>query len=445
MNTGSSELSSGDGGTQPTAVRFEVLVLLTLAGAIAYLTRNAVGVAESTIRQDLGLSIRQSGWFIGAFFWSYAILQVPGGALAHRRGSRFAMVVFAGGCSLAAVFIGLAPGIILLMLAQLLMGAAQAGLFPASCYAISHWTPLARRTLACGALAVGMQIGAIAASMSTGALMDVIHWRWVFVIFAVPGFVWSLVFYVRFRDHPSRDPKVNAAELAIIQAGKPDTESHVDAVQATPWKAILRSSAMWFLCGQQICRASGYMFFASWFPTFLQETRDVSVQDSGYLQALVFTGTLFGSLIGGLLTDWIWQRTGNLRVSRSGVGTTFLLGCATLILLAWFVESTFLAVLLLSGGALLAAMAGPCALAATIDIGGDHVPQVYGLMNMTGNLAAAACPVLIAELFEWTANWTIVLLVFSAIYLIGAICWAMVDSREQITAVDDVAFQSPPG
>jgi ACS family D-galactonate transporter-like MFS transporter len=418
---------------RPTLVRHEVLGLLTLAAAIAYLTRNAVSVAESTIREDLGLTIRQSGWFMAAFFLSYAALQVPGGSLAHRRGTRFAMVVFACGWSVAAICIGIAPGLWFLVVAQLLMGAAQAGIFPASCYSISHWTPLARRTLACGALAMGMQIGAIVASMLTGPLMDMIHWRWVFALFAVPGFVWAAGFLLRFRNYPTEDSKVNEAELAVIQSGRLSAGTPSIDSGPTPWKLIGRNPALWFLCGQQICRAAGYMFFASWFPTFLQETRGVSVADSGYLQALVLVGALAGSLFGGLLTDWIWMRTGSLKLSRSGVGATFMFGCGVLILGAWFVESTLLAVALLSLGSLLAAMAGPCASSATIDIGGDHVPQVYGIMNMSGNFAAAACPILVAELFEWTSNWTIVLLLFAAIYLIGAICWAMVDSRQRIS------------
>lgn len=424
---------AAESSSRPTTVRYEVVGLLTLVAAIAYLTRNAMSVAESTIREDLGLTIRQSGWFMAAFFWSYAPLQVPMGSVAHRQGTRFAMVVFACACSIASVCIAIAPGLWLLVVAQLLMGAAQAGLFPASCYAISHWTPLARRTLACGILAVGMQVGAITASMTTGMLIDVMHWRWVFALFAIPGFIWAAGFFLRFRDHPTVDSNVNEAELAIIRSGRLSDDTSPITPGPTPWRSICRNSALWFLCGQQVCRAAGYMFFASWFPTFLQETKGVSVKESGYLQALVFAGTLAGSLFGGLLTDWIWQRTGNLRLSRSGVGATFLFGCAVLILCAWFVESTYLAVALLSAGSLLAAMAGPCASAATIDIGGDHVPQVYGIMNMSGNFAAAACPILIAELFEWTSNWSIVLLLFAATYLVGAICWAMVDCRKQIS------------
>ena len=434
MNTAAADHPGAELSQRPTRVRYEVLGQLTLAAAIAYLTRNAVSVAESTIRDDLGLTIRQSGWFMATFFWSYALLQVPSGMVAYRRGTRFAMVAFACGWSVAALGIGIAPGFGVLIVAQLLMGAAQAGIFPASCYSISHWMPLARRTLACGAIAVGMQVGAIVASTSTGVLMETIHWRWVFALFALPGFLWSAAFFVRFRNQPDDDPKVNFAERTIIRSEQlPQAGTSVKS-RRTPWRLICQNSALWFLCGQQVCRAAGYMFFASWFPTFLQETRDVSVKDSGYLQALVFAGTLTGSLLGGLLTDWIWQRTGNLRTSRSGVGTTFLFGCALLILAAWFVKSTVLAVAFLSVGSLLAAMAGPCASAATIDIGGDHVPQVYGIMNMSGNLAAAACPILVAEIFAWTSNWSIVLLLFAGVYLVGAICWAMVDCRQRISA-----------
>ncbi len=417
---------------RPTQTRYQVLALLTVAAAIAYTARNAVGVAESTIREDLGLSLRQSGWFMGTFFWSYAVLQVPGGWLAHRRGTRLAMFLFACGWSVAALAIGLAPGLWLLLAAQLIMGAAQAGIFPASCYSIAHWISLARRTLACGLLAMGMQVGAITAGVLTGPLIESMGWRWVFVAYAVPGFLWAAWFLIRFRDDPKSDPAVNGEELAIIRAGKVHDHGPTGVSAPTPWSAIAHSPAIWFLCGQQICRAAGYMFFASWFPTFLQETRGVSVKDSGYLQALVFAGTLTGCLCGGLLTDWIWQRTGNLRLSRSGVGATFLCGCALLILSAWFVESTVLAVTLLSLGAVFAALAGPCAFSATIDIGGDHVPQVFGLMNMMGNFAAAACPILVAELFEWTSNWTLVLLVFAGIYFAGACSWALVDCRRGI-------------
>ncbi len=51
---------------RPTTIRYRALSWLSLAAALAYLCRNAVGVAESTIREDLGLTLEESGWFMGA-------------------------------------------------------------------------------------------------------------------------------------------------------------------------------------------------------------------------------------------------------------------------------------------------------------------------------------------------------------------------------------------
>ncbi len=420
---------------RPTWVRYRVLTWLTLAAALSYLCRNTVGIAESTIREDLGLSLKESGWFMGAFFWTYAIFQVPGGWLAHRWGSKIALTVFGLGWGIASIMLGLAPGFIVLIFGQLLMGIAQSGTFPASCNSISHWMTMARRSFSCGVLATGMQVGAIISTLIAASLIAVIGWRWVFVAFAIPSLLWAIGFFVRFWDDPKKDPSVNAAERELIEAGRdeepPDTdrESH----EPTPWGAVFSNPAMLALCGQQIFRAAGYMFFASWFPTFLQETRGVSIESSGGFQALIFGATLGGSLIGGLVVDWIWKNTGSLRLSRGGAGTVALFLCGVLILGAYFVHDIRIAIALLTAGAFSAAIAGPCAFSSTIDIGGRHIPQVFGVMNMTGNFAAAVCPVLVGYLFEWTENWNLVLVLFALVYFAGALCWAFVDPAKKIS------------
>jgi len=426
---------------RPTTVRYQVLTWLTLAAAVSYLCRNAVSVAESTVRSELGLTLAQSGWFMGAFFWTYAVFQVPCGWFAERVGTRIALSIFAVGWSVATFGIGVAPMFWLLIVAQLIMGVAQAGVFPAACNSIGQWMPLAQRTLGCGVFTAGMQIGAIIASWSVGVLILEFDWRWIFVAFSIPGILWALGFVSWFRERPERTPAVNLQELELIRAGR-DTRD-VNANDVNPpvadddWAGLLkiaRRPSMLWLCGQQICRASGYMFFASWFPTFLQKTRDVSVAESGYLQGLVFAGTLTGCIFGGILTDWIWRRTGGLRLSRSGVGAAALGACSILILAAWFVQNAELAVALLTLGSFFAALAGPAAFAATIDIGGSRVPQVFGLMNMVGNFAAAACPVVVGKLFEVTADWDLVLLLFAGVYFTGAICWIFVNPQPHVSS-----------
>lgn len=410
---------------------------LMVAAAVAYLCRNAVGVAESSIREDLGLSLTQSGWFMGMFFWTYAIFSVPAGVFAHRWGSRIALAVFAFVWSIATASIGLAPvalaGFIVLLSAQLFNGMAQSGIFPASCNTISHWMPMGQRTLACSLLVLGMQVGAVIAGSLTGNLLGPLGWRSVFFIYALPGMTLAFFFYVSFRNDPSNDKRVNQAELDVIHGGQEEESSKDDTHEPTPWMAIVRNRTMWMLCGQQIFRAAGYMFFASWFPTFLQVTRGVSKATSGNLQAAVLIATMLGGLLGGLLTDWIWRRTGNLRLSRSGIGTTFLFLSGLFILGACYAESLRLSMALMCAGAAMASIGGVGAVASTLDIGGNHVSQVFAIMNMTGNFAAALTPVYVGYIFEYSDDWNSVLVLFALIYFAGAGFWTLVDPNRKIS------------
>ena len=384
---------------RPTKVRYAALSWLIFAAALAYLSRNAVGVAESTIRAEFDLTKSQTGWFMGTFFWSYALLQIPAGLFGQRVGTRVSLSIFALLWAGAAMMLGFSPVFWMLIAAQFVMGLAQAGAFPAATHSISKWMPLNQRSLSCGLLASGMQVGGIAAALLTGTLMaggwgwsefvvpwiewtcpeftaSPMVWRWVFVLFAVPSIIWAAGFYVRFRDDPQADSRVNFGELERIRAGvKPEPSGVLPG--PTPWGRALRSSTLWLLCLQQFCRASGAIFFATWFPTFLQETRGVEIAKSGYLQALMFGAIFIGSIGGGALLDLVWKRTKSLRASRSGVGAVCLGLTSALILGAFLVESLPMAIGLLGASAFLAALAGPSAYSAAIDISGRYTPPFF--------------------------------------------------------------------
>jgi ACS family glucarate transporter-like MFS transporter/ACS family D-galactonate transporter-like MFS transporter len=60
-------------------------------------------------------------------------------------------------------------------------------------------------------------------------------------------------------------------------------------------------------------------------------------------------------------------------------------------------------------------------------------------MNMTGNFAAAACPILVAKLFQLTENWNLILLLFAGVFFSGAICWLLVNPQQRVRTVDEHA------
>ena len=101
MSLAEPQLAPTPANTRPTGTRFGVLAWLCAAAALAYVSRNAIAVAESTVRGDLGLTKEQSGWLMSAFFLSYALCQIPTAQFGQRAGSRRALPLFATVWSLA--------------------------------------------------------------------------------------------------------------------------------------------------------------------------------------------------------------------------------------------------------------------------------------------------------------------------------------------------------
>ena len=120
--------------------RFIVLGGLCAAAALAYFTRNGVGPAESTIRADLHLTMAESGAMMSAFFWPYALCQIPAAMLAQRFGARWMLALYGVLWSLATA--GMALGDVRMMTAsRACMGVAQAGLVPVGVMVMARWFP----------------------------------------------------------------------------------------------------------------------------------------------------------------------------------------------------------------------------------------------------------------------------------------------------------------
>jgi nitrate/nitrite transporter NarK len=278
-----------------------------------------------------------------------------------------------------------------------------------------------------------MSVGGAAGAALTGLLLQHWSWRLIFFCYALPGVVWSAFFYRWFRERPEEHASVNSRELALIREAQPvPSATTTTDVEPTPWKAILRSPTMWWINAQHFFRGAGYIFYATWFATFLKETRGVSVKDSGLLTSLPLLAVVFGSPLGGMLSDRVLRRTGSLVWARQGVAISSMLGCAVLIVLSYFVENAWLAVLVISAGSLCAAIGGPCSYAITIDVGGKHVAPVFSMMNMWGNFGSLAFPIVVPRLVRWTGSWNAALFLFAAIYVAAAVSWIGANPRKPV-------------
>ncbi len=412
---------------RPTWTRYKVLLFLCVSASLAYICRNSISVAESSIRADLDLTKRETGWMMALFFLPYALAQIPSGWLSHRRGTRNCLPAFAVLWSATTFLMGKANGLMFLAGARIGQGISQAGIFPASTNTIAKWFPATERAFPSGALGSFMSLGGAVGMWLAGILVanPQIGWRGMYTIFAIPGLLFAALFWLWFRNLPAEHAGVNEAELAHITQDQ--TEASDSASEPIPWRHLLISPATWWICGQQFCRAAAQMFFSSWFATYLQETHGASIKQSGLYTMMPLLAIVTGTLVGGQLVDKIYQRTRSRRASRQGVACVSLVMCALFILAAFFVSGAPAAVALVTAGSFFAGTAGPCGYTIAIDMGGRHVAPLFSTMNMVGNFGAVTF-IAGTPYVEQAIGWSGVMTMFCALFLVAAFCWWRLNS-----------------
>ena len=426
-----------------TFVRFQLSAWLATSAALAYLCRNCIVVAESTVRKDLGLTEETMGFVLGSFFWSYALTQIPGGWSGQRFGSRRMLPILSVAFSAATALMAMAQGAASLLAGRLLSGVSQAGLFPCSALSISKWHPQVERALASGILGAAMSVGAAIAAALTGELLEILHWRVIFFLYAAPAVAWAVLFYGWFRETPGEHPATNNSEIDWISGEVSDNADDLEpSAHSVPWLQLIRSWSLWMICGQQFFRSAGQAFFYTWFATYLQESRGVTTARSGWLLVIPLTCTVIASLSGGAVSDALFRRTGNLTLARSGLAGVSLTLCGVLVLSAFFVQDATAATVIIGAGAFFGSLAGPCAYASTMDCGGRNVGPVFSTMNMIGNFGAGLIAWATPRFREWVVetpralqlaggnSWNAVLVLFGVMYFLAALCWAMLRVKD---------------
>ncbi len=416
--------------SRPTWVRYLVLAWLCLAAVVAYLERSALAVPALTIQADLNLTSVQMGRLMSVFYWAYALAQIPAGWLGQQWGTRRGLTTFVA-VGAGAMFMVASGNYWVMCLGLLLLGTAQAGMFPCCVGSFRDWFPPQRRSLPSGMLTASMSLGSVLAAALAGRWVTSLGWRGLLAWFALPGALWAAGFVWWFRNRPREHHWVNAAECALIEANAAPQPTGFAPSPSDPqpaWRVLLASGRMWLVCLQHLFRAAGVVFYQTWFPTYLREARGMTLEQSGLYTTLPMLGLVLGSLAGGIASDALERLTGDRRHSRRGLALVSTLGCAAYFVAALLVQSPVWAVGLIACGAFMAGLSSPIAYTITIDLGGPHVATMFSTMNMAGNIGGALCPMVVGRFVE-AFGWQPVPCLFAGIYLAAAACWVALDPR----------------
>jgi len=430
---------------RPTSVRFLIIGLCVAMSVLLYLDRFALGPVTTTMLEELSLDEEQFGRAVGAFFFAYALMQIPSGWLSDTFGARWTLALYVVLWSLATIGLGLVQGLLAITLMRVMLGITQAGAYPAAASLVKRWIPYAGRGRANSSVSMGGRAGGLLAFFCTPLLMllvgqwtgwEIGRWRVVFALYGSLGLVWAVAFVWLYRDRPAEHPACNAAERELI-AGQ--TESRPARRRFDlPILAMLASKEVWLMCIIGFCVNIGWIFLVSWLPHYLvikygdYVTAHIGPQ---HVVVNVFTAAtglagMCGSLLGGTATDILVRRFGPIWGRRlPGL-------CSGGIVAAIYVVAPQLPGVWLFVAAMIAVSFtidfGLGATWATYqDIGGRHVAAVLGFGNMCGNLGAAYFSWKIGQLAKG-GEWNTVFLMSAGAMLIAASAWLLLDATRPV-------------
>ena len=195
-----------------------VLLLLTFSVLINYIDRSNLSIAAPLLKDELGLTNTQLGTLLAAFFWTYAMLQIPAGWLVDRFEVKW---VFAAGFfiwSTATAATGLLHGFVALIAVRVILGVGESVAFPSYSNILSARFPEARRgfpnALVMAGLSLGPAIGILVGSRVVGAF----GWRPFFLVLGVGGLLWLAPGLSGCRDGPPHLPRPLPRGFAFCQS-----------------------------------------------------------------------------------------------------------------------------------------------------------------------------------------------------------------------------------
>lgn len=402
-----------------------------------YLDRVCLGeiVKSDSFLQDVKLNKEQIGRFLGAFFLTYALFQVPAGWASDRFGARRMLATYIACWSLLTALTGTMNTFGGLLWTRLGCGMAQAGAYPTSSGVVRRWFRLEQRGRVSAVISFGGRLGGtLAPFLTTMLVLRLGGWRETLGLYGILGLLIAAAYAWLIRDVPGEHPACNAAERAWIGIQHEERRPRVrDIIPMI--RACVGSRSLWLNSLEQFCINIGWAFLITWLPTYLKEAKGVPAEQGALMVTLVLAFGMVGQLLGGWATDASVRRFG-LRVGRVLPIAGSCLVASGAYVLCLFIDSAWGIVACCAVVSLMTDLGNPSIWAFMQDIGGRNTGAVYGWANMWGNLGASASSVMVPSLLALGARnhagQSLVFIVCAGAFLMGGIAALGMDATKPL-------------
>ncbi|MGP3667649.1 MAG: MFS transporter [Candidatus Bathyarchaeota archaeon] len=286
-------------------VRLVVFVILSITYFFSMLHRFSPAVVSLEIMREFDVSAVALGVLSSAYFYSYALLQIPVGLLADSVGPRKTVSLFILLASFGTLIFATAKTFELAVLGRLLIGVGVSVVWVCTIKIISKWFKKEEFATFNGVFNTIGNIGAVGAAAPLAFLTLYFGWRNSFLLIACITFFLALTVWFFVKDDPT--------QIGLTPVVKEEEEKHlspivnkINLVQGL--KLVLSSKNLWVV-GFTLLVWYGVLvnFQGLWSIPYLIQVYGYSRSDASYLVTLIPVGVCVGAPLWGYLSDKIFK------------------------------------------------------------------------------------------------------------------------------------------
>lgn len=397
--------------------RWTIVVLLSLGMIIAYVDRAnfSVALAADDFKNFFNLTDKDRGLLNSAFFWSYALLQIPAGFLVDRFGVKTPYTIGFLFWSLTSAATAMGSAVWQLVVLRLLLGIGEAVVTPASLRWLRFNVEEQQRGLAVGIYMAGTKYGPAIGTPLAAYLTEAYGWRTMFAVLGLGCLFWLIPWLILVKNN---DRELEAAAMKNMTA------------RPVSFSSIFSTRLMWGIIIGTFCYNYFVFFCLTWMPSYFKESRGLSLSGSGLFTGFSFGGMATVAIIAGLIADRIVVRGGDPVKVRKGFTIAGLMVAST-VMAAAFIQDNNVAVGLcifsLSGLGL--ATANYWALTQTL-MPGAAIGRIAGVQNCASNLSGIVAAIVTGWLKQVTGSYSAPIFAVGVLLIVGVAAYLfLVDQK----------------
>ena len=278
-----------------------VWIFATLFYAYEFFQRVMVADIVKPLSQAFHTTAASLGIIGSAYYYGYALMQIPAGMLVDKFGTRYCLTIGALLVAIGSFIFGIAPNVTTAALARLLVGIGSSTAFVGGIKLVSVWFPPKRFALIAGLTNFIGYLGGSLAGAPYGWLLNYINWRTATLASAVFGLALAMSIYLIVRNKPK----------AKRYRGKLHKTSAWQSVKYVAKKKLNWWNGLYTL----LIVGPTSAFAALWGTPYFQHVDHLSLQKAAFAITIILLGVAVGSPVNGYISDRLGLRRAPLVVA----------------------------------------------------------------------------------------------------------------------------------